>query len=60
MSKVLVNDGPSLATLAHATDRRCPVVFRVDEGSIRDAARMMVEVDAGRNSCGAKTIAWSE
>jgi len=30
--EVLVKDGPSEATLAHATDGRVPVVFRVDEG----------------------------
>jgi len=32
--EVLVKDGPSEATLAHATDRRAPVVFRVDEGML--------------------------
>jgi hypothetical protein len=30
--EVIVKDGPSEATLVHATDGRAPVVFRVDEG----------------------------
>lgn len=32
--EVLVKDGPSEATLAHATDKHAPVVFRVDEGTL--------------------------
>ena len=30
--EALVKDGPSEATLAHALDKRAPVVFLVDEG----------------------------
>jgi hypothetical protein len=54
--EVLEKDGPSEATLAHATDRRGPVVFRVEEGVLEARLDAVEGLRALRNCEGPTTL----